>query len=72
MYLNKLRVFFQKTRWIIWLFINKLKGIVQLRDVIKLIELDYTPTGKKNYNFSKYALPIEYIYIYIYIGKKYI
>ena len=33
------------------------KEMVQLQDIIKSNELDYTLKGGKTYNFSEYALP---------------
>ena len=37
---------------------HKLKGIIQLQDIIKSNELDYRSRHGKTYNFSKYSLPI--------------
>ena len=42
------------------LIIYEFKEIVQLQDIIKPNELDYTSKHGKTYNFSKYALPFVF------------
>ena len=39
----------------------KLKEIIQSQDIVKPNELDYKSKRGKTYNFSKYALPIDFL-----------
>ena len=40
---------------------DKLKGIVNLQDIIKTDNLGYKSKGRKVYNFNEYCLPIAFL-----------